>query len=183
MTVAEHQRAADAELAVAADQEAHFDPRAAQTMYVGPSFGMPAHAGAPVELTTVNPTLRYDYDAKRHARIAAREDQAAETLLATEEETCAPYSVAVRASCPAVHVANVRRTMGGVRATLADRTDAAELTARLRCHIAYADAFGETEGACAVYQRGERVDEKNGVLVFRAPKRDERAALYAFLSR
>jgi hypothetical protein len=183
MTVAEHERAADQHRATADAQEEQFDPRMAQTLYRAPSYGMPAFHGAPLAFTTVNPTLRHIYAAERQERLAVNEDQAAQTLLATAAEACAPFPMAVRTACPAVRVAGVERTMGGVKATLRGGDDGPALAARWQCHVAWADAFGEEDaGSCPLYQRGLRVEHKNGVLVLKAQKREQRAALYAFLS-
>jgi hypothetical protein len=182
MTIAEHESAADAELEIAGGFAANDDPIAQHGVVIGPMPNAPVNVDLPTRPPTTYDQIGEEWAALDHAGRARAHRRAAARLLQAEVDACAPFTRAERAACPAVRAVHVEKTGGGVRAFLADSVDTDDIAARVQCHVAYADAFGEN-AACPIYQRGERVSVKDGAIVFTIDDKHERAEVYAFLNR
>jgi hypothetical protein len=116
--------------------------------------GIPYGYIEPVD--SYDPTTRHLVPA-RHLEEHAREHrEAAKSLEAFADDACERFPAETRSACPLLGpVAEISDIHGGVRVRFAAGTKVDEVAARMRCHLAYARAYGfDTLVSCPLYVRG-----------------------------
>ena len=103
-----------------------------------------------------NPTAGHLTAADREMRRAAEHSKEAAKLEAFEDVACSSLPKEQRASCPllASQVKLVQNDNKGVRLTIKETADAAQIEKRLQCHLAYAKSLGFDRPTCPLFVKG-----------------------------
>jgi hypothetical protein len=155
MSATRHHQEAEHEYAVAAQELAQYDPRAAG-LVVEAENEFPAY----YPMAIFNPTEHHLRAAEAHVRHAKEHEAAATALIQFEDEACTGIAPEVRAACPLlVDVTDIADVRGGARVRFTPETPVPLVERRMRCHLAYARAHGWDEAAdCPLYVRGVHVE-------------------------
>jgi hypothetical protein len=90
--------------------------------------------------------------------------KAANELERSASEACAGINEVEQRACPllAPHIRRVEEVAQGVRLHLKPQAPAADLAARMRCHLALAQAHGFDRVPCPLFVKGVRISTRSG---------------------
>ena len=152
LTAAEHRELAAIHEARAESERQQFDPAQSR----GPITRSPFSNLPDSVVSEYNPTSTHLTAADRELRRAAEHSKQASKLEAFEDAACQALPKEQRASCPllASQVKLVQNDRKGVRLTIKETSDAAQIEKRLQCHLAYARSIGFDQPTCPLFVKG-----------------------------
>lgn len=152
LTAAEHRELAAMHEARAEAERNQFDPSQSR----GPIQRTPFTNLPDSVATEYNPTAGHLTAADREMRRAAEHSKEAAKLEAFEDVACSSLPKEQRAACPllASQVKLVQNDKKGVRLTIKETADAAQIEKRLQCHLAYAKSIGFDQPTCPLFVKG-----------------------------
>ena len=155
MSAAAHRAEARDERRAAATEKRAYDP-SQTTEHVEILVDAAAAGGGAVVRTDSNPTAAHLQNADEAMEHAKAHDKAARELENFEDKECAGIPSRDRFACPITgRVTRVETTQDGVRLYPAQSATVADVTARMRCHYAFAQARGfDDSDSCPLYIKG-----------------------------
>ncbi|MDX2019566.1 MAG: hypothetical protein SF187_04945 [Deltaproteobacteria bacterium] len=154
-----HRQEAAHEAQAAHHHESQYSPNATE---VSPFRARSGDGDLTEATAVVNPTEIHLTQAQWHKAHAEAHLKAAQQLERFEDEACKGTPVKERAACPLLGpVTHIRDVEGGVAIDLSPKVDAAQATAVMRCHYAFARTrgFAPEAAACPLYVRGLNIEQ------------------------
>lgn len=159
MSVDEHREEAEKHQKMSSEHQAKYDPNSVHVRQDAPG----AAFSDAYTLEVYNPTKHHSQSAKKHGRHAEQHREAAQDLLAYEEQYCAKFPEETRTECPLMgRIESIEEIEGGVRITFHEATPIQATVDHMRCHF----AFARTEGyqgmqTCPLYLEGVSVEPQD----------------------
>jgi hypothetical protein len=154
MSAEEHRLEADKENAKAQTEVTRASADAPPLPNTSVTTGNPAGYYYPVD--SYNPAGEHLTRARELEEHARQHRDAASKLEAFVQDECKGFPPETRASCPMLGpVEQISDIPDGVRVRFSAKTPVAAVAAHMRCHFAYAQAYGfETMDSCPLYVKG-----------------------------
>lgn len=167
VTACSHEVKPDGMSAAAHEQQANVDTAQAQTEVARATRDAPPLPNATMmpannpqgyyyPVDTYNPAADHLARARELQEHAREHREAAAKLETFVQDECRGFPPETRASCPMLGpVAQIRDIKNGVRVAFAPKTHVDAVAAHMRCHLAYAQAYGfDTVADCPLYVKG-----------------------------
>lgn len=154
MSAEEHRQEASKENAKAQTEVTRSSLDATPLPNTSVTTGNPAGYNYPVD--SYNPSGEHLARARELEDHARQHREAASKLEAFVQDECKSFPPETRASCPMLGpVEQISDIPDGVRVRFSAKTPVAAVAAHMRCHFAYAQAYGfQTIEACPLYVKG-----------------------------